>query len=125
MSKVVTAFCWIYKKSRVLYTCLLEVGHSPTEGGKVVSDTAFYPRKFCQRVVQLWKATDETTPRRILQKFGEAREAEETNHICDGCNSTNPIPTCPNCEPEEAMPAVHELMRDIPEDDEGNAEQST
>ena len=24
-----TAFCWIYKKSRVLYTCLLEAGHSP------------------------------------------------------------------------------------------------
>ena len=27
----------------------------PIEGGKVVSDTAFYPKKFCQRLVQLWK----------------------------------------------------------------------
>merc|ERR1712079_723966 len=86
---------------------------------------AFYPKKFCQRVVQLWKASDESTPRKILKKFEEAREAEETNYTCDGCNSTNPIPTCPNYEPEESMPVVHELMQDIPEDDEGNAERST
>ena len=99
-----------------------DYGHSPIEGGKVVSDAAFYPKKFCQRVVQLWKASDESTPRKILKKCEEAREAEETDYTCDGCNSTNPIPTCPNCEPEEAMPAVHELMRDIPEDDEGNVE---
>ena len=70
--------------------------HAPIEGGKVVSDTAFYPKKFCQRVVQLWKTSDETTPRKILKKFEEAREAEETNYTCHGCNSTNPIPDCPN-----------------------------
>ena len=37
------------------------------------------------------------------------------------------FPTCPTCDPEkfhEAMPAVHDLMKDIPDDDEGPAEQS-
>ena len=29
------------------------------------------------------------------------------------------------CKPEEAMPAVHELMRDLPEDDEGTVEKTT
>ena len=104
-------------------------GHSPVEGGQVVRDTAFYPKRFCQRVVQIWKGDDAKTPKRILQKFEEARLAEETLYICSGCNSRNPgsFPTCPTCKPEEfydVMPAVHELMKDIPDDDEGPAEQS-
>ena len=42
-------------------------GHSPIEGGQVVRDTAFYPERFCQRVVQFWKGDDVRTPNRILQ----------------------------------------------------------
>ena len=36
----------------------------------------------------------------------------------------NPIPTCPNCEPDEAMPAAHELLKEIPEDDEGEQKEA-
>ena len=35
------------------------------------------------------------------------------------------IPTCPNCDPDEAMPAVRELLREFPDDDEGGAERTT
>ena len=45
--------------------------------------------------------------------------------MCHGCHSSNLIPTCPNCEPDEAMPAIHELLREIPADNEGSAERST
>ena len=68
---------------------------------------------------------DETTPKRILKKFEEAREKEETHFMCHTCHTTNLIPTCPNCDPDEAMPAVHELLREIPDDDEGGAERTT
>ena len=45
--------------------------------------------------------------------------------MCHTCHTTNLIPTCPNCDPDEAMPAVHELLREIPDDDEGGAERTT
>ena len=45
-------------------------GHSPVEGGQVVRDTALYPKRFCQRVVHIWKGDDAMTPNRILQKWG-------------------------------------------------------
>ena len=38
-------------------------GHSPVEGGQVVRDPAFYPKRFCQRVVQIWKGDDAKTPK--------------------------------------------------------------
>ena len=61
--------------------------------------------------------------------FEEAREAEEVNFTCQGCNSLNSLPSCPCCEPEdwnldEVMPAIHQLMQDIPDDDEGGADKS-
>ena len=104
-------------------------GHSPIEGGQVVRDTAFYPKRFCQCVVHIWKGDDVRTPNRVLQTFEEARLAEEVHFICSGCNARNPasFPTCPTCDPEkfyDVMPAVHDLMKDIPDDDEGPAEQS-
>ena len=80
---------------------------------------------FCQRAVQIWKTNDETTPKRILKTFEEARGKEETTCTCHTCHTINLIPTCPNCEPDEAMPAVHELLREIPDDDEGGAERTT
>ena len=88
-----------------------------------------YPQLLCQRAVQIWKNIDDTTPKRILKMFEEAREAEEVNFTCQGCHSLNPLPSCPCCEPEdwnldEVMPAKHQLKQDIPDDDEGSAEQS-
>ena len=32
-----------------------DCAHATIEGGKVTRDTAFYPKSFCQRAVQLWK----------------------------------------------------------------------
>ena len=91
----------------------------------MTSDTAYYPKKFCQRVVQIWKQNDETTPKKVLKKFEEAREAEEINHTCQGCHSLSSSPVCTTCDPEElfdeAMTVGHELMKDIPDDDEGSA----
>ena len=40
--------------------------HAPIEGSQVIANAAFYPKKFCQRAVQLWKSSDETTPNHIL-----------------------------------------------------------
>ena len=72
---------------------------------------------------------DDVTPKRILKRFEEARGAEEVNFTCQGCNSLNSLPSCPCCEPEgwdldEVMPVTHQLMQDIPDDDEGGAEKS-
>ena len=94
-------------------------GHSPVEGGQVVRDTAFYPKRFCQRVVQIWKDDVAKTPKRILQKFEEARLAEETLYICSGCNSRNPaqFPICPTCDADtfnEVMRGVRELTMTFP-----------
>ena len=42
--------------------------HAPIEGGRVTRDTAFYPKKFCQRVVHIWKQSDETTPKESAEE---------------------------------------------------------
>ena len=68
---------------------------------------------------------DGTTPNMILNNFEEARQTESTQFLFLTCHTTNLIQTCPNCEPDEAMPAVHELLREIPDDDEGGAERTT
>ena len=38
-----------------------EHGHARIEGSSVTHDTAFYPQRFCQRAVQLWKADNHNT----------------------------------------------------------------
>ena len=45
--------------------------------------------------------------------------------MCHSCQLVNVTPTCPHCDPDEVNPAVHELMKDIPDDDEGGAEKTT
>ena len=45
--------------------------------------------------------------------------------MCGECHSLNQIPTCYSCHPEEAMPVISDLLRDIPDDDEGGAERSS
>ena len=62
--------------------------HATIEGGRVTRDTAFYPKK-CQRAVQLLKQSDEITPKTVLKKFEEAREADDALHHCLDCNSIN------------------------------------
>ena len=103
-----------------------EHGHDTTE----TDETGFYPHSFCQRAVQIWKNSDDVSPKRILKRFEEAREAEEVKFTCEGCNSLNSLPSCPCCETEdwnlnEVMPAIHQLRQEIPDDDEGDAEKST
>ena len=109
-----------------------DYAHVPISGGNIAANTAFYPNKFCQRAVQLWKIGEAATSKRVLKKFQEAIETEEVeSHNCEGCNSLNSIPHCPHCDPdstvttEEAMPTVHGLMRDILDDDEGPIEKTT
>ena len=68
---------------------------------------------------------DETTPKNFLNKIEEARMGEEINFTCGDCHSLNPLPTCYSCHPEEAMPVISDLLRDIPDDDEGGAERSS
>ena len=67
---------------------------------------------------------DETTPKHFQKKFEEAKGTEEVYQTCQDCQSISPLKFCTSCEPEETMPAVHELMREIPENDEGPAERS-
>ena len=51
---------------------------------------------------------------------------EEINFTCGDCHSLNSLPICYNCNPEEeVMPVVSDLLRDIPDDDEGGAERSS
>ena len=55
----------------------------------------------------------------------EAKMGEEINFTCGDCHSLNSLPICYNCNPEEVMPVVSDLLRDIPDDDEGDAERSS
>ena len=50
---------------------------------------------------------------------------EEINFMCGECHSLNQTPTCYSCHPEEAMPVISDLLRDIPDDGEGGAERSS
>ena len=44
---------------------------------------------------------------------------------CTDCQTKSPIPTCQKCAPEDVMPVVNELFRDVPDDDEGSAERTS
>ena len=50
---------------------------------------------------------------------------EEINFTCGDCDSLNALSICYSCIPEEAMPVISDLLRDIPDDDEGGAERSS
>ena len=92
--------------------------------------TSFYPKAFCRRAVHLWKSKDDDTPRAFLIKLRNAQQIEELSHHCGECGSHTMISQkgcakCTNEEPDPVMPSVAEVMRDIPEDDEGDAEPSS
>ena len=88
-------------------------------------------RAYSNRVVQIWKADSETTPNAFMKKYRNAQQEEpETNFNCESCHSLNPTSFCSSCSPdqtspEEIMPIVHELRKDIPDDDEGQAERKS
>ncbi len=107
-----------------------EQGHTPIEGGKVSHSTSFYPKPFCSRAVQIWKADSETTPNAFMKKYRNAQQEDDTNFNCEDCHSLNPTTFCSSCSPdevslEEIMPVVHVLKQDIPDDDEGQAEKKS
>ena len=60
-----------------------------------------------------------------MRRFRDARQSEELNHLCETCGSNSPtsLPGCEKCSDDTAFPAVAEIMRDIPEDDEGEKEE--
>ena len=62
---------------------------------------------------------DEIASTNFLKKFEEARMGEDINLTCGDRHSLDPLPTCYSCHPEEAMPVISDLLRDIPDDDEG------
>ena len=68
---------------------------------------------------------DETTPNSFPNIFEEAKQGEEIQFTCGDCHSLNPLPICYSCTPDDVMPVVNELFRDVPDDDEGNAERSS
>ncbi len=100
--------------------------HGRIEGGKLSYSTSFYTQPFCQRAVQIWKSKDAVTPKTFLKKFRDAQQVEEPNYTCSDCGSFTPTPLhgCSKCSEDYTypiMPAVSELMQDIPEDDDGNS----
>ena len=99
--------------------------HVPIEGGNITYGTAFYPKKVLSTRSSNMENQDETVPKNFLNKIEEARMGEEINFTCGDCHSLNPLPTCYSCHPEEAMPVISDLLRDIPDDDEGGAERSS
>ena len=112
-----------------------EHGHTRIEGGNTTYETAFYPKRFCQRAVQLWKHDNNHTSKGFLRTY-QASHCEEENHKCADCHSIIPTTHCLCCSPdmfepesthgeEAAMPAVHQLLKEIPDDDEGDAEKSS
>ena len=112
------------------------VGHSTEHAsGSVVQMTAFYPKAVCQRSVHIWMLTDEKTPTTFLRKFKESVHIEEETHLCSDCGSSAMVSLpghgCVKCtgmtsdDTESIMHAVAEVMRDIPEYDEGEASQSS
>ena len=112
-----------------------EHGHTPIEGSKVTYETAFYPKRFCQRAVQLWKHDNHHTSKSSLRTY-QSLQHDEENYKCADCHSINPTTYCLCCSPdlfesenthgeEAAMLAVHQLLKEIPEDDEGDAEKSS
>ena len=65
-------------------------------------------------------------PQRIFfKKLEEAKMGEEINFTCGDCHSLHSLSICYSCNPEEAMPAISDLLRDIPDGDEGGAERSS
>ena len=50
-----------------------EHGQARVEGGNVTYDTAFYPKRFCQRVVQLWKTDNHHTTKRVLELISDIK----------------------------------------------------
>ena len=64
---------------------------------------------------------DDTTPKSFLNRFEEARQGDEINFTCGDCHSLNPLPICYSCTPDDVMPVVNELFRDVPDDDDNYA----
>ena len=86
--------------------------------------TSFYPKAFCQRAVQLWKSWDnKATPKDFVKRLRDLEQTVEINHVCEECGSSSQAPQgCIKCSEDTAFPVVSGVMRDIPEDDEGEKE---
>ena len=92
--------------------------------------TPHYPPQFGARAVQLMKETEQRQNR--VKQFwrtmttteenfdDDAFECDEGQLICLICDDDNPCLACL----ESACPAVPDLMKEIPEDDEGRQELS-
>ena len=105
-----------------------ETDHARTESTRTSHGNSFYPKSFCQRAVQLWKAQDDkTSPKGFVKKLRDARQSEEVNLLCGSCGSCSLAfeQGCVKCSDESAFPAVAEIMQDIPEDDDGDQEKKT
>ena len=107
-----------------------ETEHVHIEGKRITYGTSFYPKRFCQRAVQLWKSWDDkTTPKGFVRKFRDAQLSEDARLLCGTCGpcsvtSPNGCDKCSDDTDDTASPAVAEIMQDIPEDGEGDHEQT-
>ena len=71
----------------------------------------------------------------FLQTFKEAQQSVEETHVCHDCGSSTMVSSpglgCVKCtgmtsdDTESIMPAVAEVMMEIPADDEGEVEHSS
>ena len=58
-------------------------------------------------------------------KTQNAKQSDVTIFVCGNCDSKNLTPYCFDCAPDDVILAVHDLMKDILDDDEGKADMST
>ena len=82
------------------------------------------------------ETTDEMTPKTfVCTSLRESLQSVEETHLCHDCGSSTMVSSpglgCVKCtgmtsdDTESIMPAVAEVMREIPEDDEREAKQSS
>ena len=51
--------------------------HVPNEGGNITYGTAFYPKRFCQRAVQIWKIKMNSPQRNLLKDLTKPEWAKK------------------------------------------------
>ncbi len=118
------SFVWYFGQGCVGH----DMDHARAGGKQTSYGTSVYPTPFCQRVLQLWKSEDDkTTPKGFVKKLRDARQNEQVNPRCGTCGSSSlSSPSgCEKCSDDSALPAVAEIMQDMPEDDDGKQEQQS
>ena len=65
-----------------------EYGHTPIEGGKITYLTSFYPKRFCQRAVQLWKMTTLKHPKVFSKRFKNHNKRKKSMSVLTVIPST-------------------------------------